>query len=992
MTSVLDINEVMNQFALKQKVKELQPIFKNPAEVPSHSLGDTWGAAFKSYSSFVTPFFKQSFIDKASLDVDPDFDPVQRLKDLREEDSSPFTESALRTLLFTENEEQFQSMLEFRNEQVKNRRIVAESGKMGMLAGFVAGNFSPVVLLGGYLGLTAKAGIALSVAKGAAIGAGIGVADESILAATTTEYGLDNMALNVGLTAAFGGILGGFAKRMSKVQAKGLQGNLKRIVESDDGSMAYSRAADDYLSDNLKKVDYEQIKHEEGYSYLPNRVIKSAAFLPILRSPLLKGAVHPFATVNKFNNSLFDTPLLLRKELQTGISRGEVLSRTMTRERITMESNFARDYNKLYKESGLKFAEFEKQVHRKVIDGLFDTETATGKAARVVDDIYTKLGDDLVKVGALDEAKLNPKTAVRYLPKRINREYTIANRERFIKIVTKEYTLFDYSGNPRVHKMGEDFVKVRLNAKKAAERTYDNLVRVGDQETAIGTMIRKMTEPKESFLKERTAMIRDTVISDFLDTNVATITSNYINKAVGLKNFRQWLRDIGYRNIEDIYKEIDLELKARLKGVKDAKQINKLISQAEEGKELIKSDIRLLLGIYDGSATTLDKTLSVIRKYQTIAKLGGVVITSLVELLMSPLRFGIKNTYKGYKDYFRSLATDKMAIKDIETHILGLEMYSQTRIKAYDPYALGREVYNPSTSMAWADKVTDVYGRYVSFLTPYTSMGRTIADFAAQRYLIGQMMNPSKLGRARLRSMGISESMESKILAQLKRAAPDYEKTGFINLSAWDPEVRRVMANAVFSEVDNAILIPRAGDIPETVRTNSVMATAFQFKSFSSNATTRVFLSALQRAALKDVTAVMGMTNLIMAGASVYILKARLAGFEPNLDLDNLIYQGAIRSGAVGMFWENALALMPTDSNVRSGPWKFRTAIFGPSYSTMSDVLDLFYGLQDGDLSNEDRKRIYRITPFANVFWLRRAVEKVYGIEKRTRRRKRKRR
>ena len=195
------------------------------------------------------------------------------------------------------------------------------------------------------------------------------------------------------------------------------------------------------------------------------------------------------------------------------------------------------------------------------------------------------------------------------------------------------------------------------------------------------------------------------------------------------------------------------------------------------------------------------------------------------------------------------------------------------------------------------------------------------------------------------------------------------------------PNLRRIFANAVFAEVDNSILIPRVGDTPAVVQNNQLASVAFQFRSFSSNATTRVLLSGIQRASLGDLQAAYGILGLITAGATVYTLKAKLAGIEPKMDIDTLLYEGITRSGVAGLFWENALALMPTESNVHSGPWKATTAMFGPSYSSLQEALDLLYGLSDGQLSQTDRRRALHLTPFANIFWLRSLFEKLYGIE-----------
>lgn len=951
-----------------------------PDEASEGGFFKALGPALRQESELISPLVKSGFFEDVSDIPQLDFDPEEQILELSETSPGRLSDDFIEEALKTVNQEQFDALNAFRGKQIADRQIIADSGVGGFTATLIAANVSPIAVAGGYLGIAARTTRAANAARAAALTAGVATGQEAILQATQTERTLEESALNIGASAALGAILGGAFGRVAPDSKKTMTSVIGRTMRGEDFNTP-SHGLDDSLSAARTKEDFELLKKEESPARLPTGVIKTAAPIPFLRSPVQKGLTSRFATIRGLTNRLFPHNLILGKELSDDITRGLPVRSLIDQEYIVRVSNLRRELLQLRKETNLKLSQFAEEVHNKLIKAEFDS-TPIGRAAQRLHNEFEDIGEGLVKAGVFKIDDLDVKTAKAYFPRRWNQEALLTKKDLFFDRAVPRIRLYDAKGYLRKKPLSED------EALDEAQRIYDNLLKGPGVASNADSIARNLSEGKAPFSKERVFMVPDEEFAEFLDKNIFNITDQYLHQAVAIKHFKNFLDEQGLKSSSEFRDILDREFGQLIKEAGgDARKIAKLKKDLTKERKLMDEMIRLTLGISDRGDSAIERTLGVLRKFQVLTKLGGVTITSLVESAMPVFRFGLHRTVRdGLLSDLGNFANLKLKAADYRQFVNGYETQMSHVLRVMtDPGEVGYR-YNPDSVMAWADRTTDVFGN-VSAINYWTDIGRMNADFIAQRRIIdfiesNQAGTLSDAKRATLRSIGISRELEPKILEQVRRVSPDYKKTGYMALSKWDPELRTVFANSTFQELENVILLPRKGDIPRITQESGLGATLFQFRSFSSNATTRVLLSGMQRMALGEAQALYGMMSLVAMGAMVYIAKARLLGIEPSTDIDTLITEGMMRSGVIGLFWENALALAPLPKSSKYAGRNALNIFLGPSFGTMEDSINALYGFTDGELSESDRRRLLRLTPFNNIFYLRNLFEKAFGVER----------
>lgn len=146
------------------------------------------------------------------------------------------------------------------------------------------------------------------------------------------------------------------------------------------------------------------------------------------------------------------------------------------------------------------------------------------------------------------------------------------------------------------------------------------------------------------------------------------------------------------------------------------------------------------------------------------------------------------------------------------------------------------------------------------------------------------------------------------------------------------------------------------------------------FKSFMSTATNKIALSGLAR---RDAEVLQGIVALMSMGASVYVLKEKLAGREPDLSFDNLVLQGLTRSGVAGLMVDSALTLSPwTDGASRYASGNLLSVFGGPTPTFLQNA---YRSTVQAANPEEDfnAKQALRLLPMQNLFYLRYIASKL---------------
>lgn len=206
-----------------------------------------------------------------------------------------------------------------------------------------------------------------------------------------------------------------------------------------------------------------------------------------------------------------------------------------------------------------------------------------------------------------------------------------------------------------------------------------------------------------------------------------------------------------------------------------------------------------------------------------------------------------------------------------------------------------------------------------------------------------------------------------------------------------DVETQRAYQNAVISDVRRTIITPSAGELP-TFMSIPIVRLLGQFRSFAFSATDKILVSGLQRA---DAAVVTGTMAAVTWGLMTGVLKAQIAGREFPWDKPQIaLFEAVDRSGVLGMVTDvNNIVERVSRGQIGANPFlgadetasRYRgrnlfDAVAGPTVGTIEDLLQLPAPLfEAGGLTQTDVRRLRRLLPFQNLFYLRGILDRAFG-------------
>jgi hypothetical protein len=202
----------------------------------------------------------------------------------------------------------------------------------------------------------------------------------------------------------------------------------------------------------------------------------------------------------------------------------------------------------------------------------------------------------------------------------------------------------------------------------------------------------------------------------------------------------------------------------------------------------------------------------------------------------------------------------------------------------------------------------------------------------------------------------------------------------------WTDEAGQNFLDVLKRQSDMAIVTPGAGDLPLWIRT-PVGSMIGQFKSFSFTAINRIMLPNMQRIAMGDPSAVVGMT--MQMGLAVAVYNAKMWGMdkEPDNSWQNLSGEMFRRSGYFGILADiDAISHKVSRGNVsinalvgggdvsRYYSRSFSGDLVGPTFGTLEDAGRAFGTLFSEDFNKGDLSSLRRLIPYQNLYWIRRGL------------------
>lgn len=969
--------------------------FKKPEEKPKSSFVDTLGAAFSQENiiSGVARAFTEGLPNKtgSNLDFSP-FDNDGEMISGYEDFADKFVGA--------NSEEDVQLIKNSIDREMNNKETLANAPTwMNVVSHLAAGAADPTMLIplvGAMTKATRTGRLIEGAVTGAAVGVTSGLARETGFQATQETRSLEESGLNVLMEGALGGILGGAVGAMSSAGRSAARVDLAGILGEDELKIRVGDNKELSVQRSIGAAEAD-IRDQEGLARINEsfaRVFGGGA--EWLMAPSLRGLTSGHGVMRQFTNRVFNHNFLLNKEL-AGDARGTIAENVMRRNEAKMiqanskvKSLFMKATGRksetlaalnIGRKGGVSYRQFQERISKALRDENYvDDIPEVRKAA----DVYRAEMDTLVK--QMEELKILPDdlTAAQkrnylsrvYDTKKMN---DVGVRNRFINKVSNYYREFNPDGTARATPLDDG------DAAELAQKTYENIMGEGDQSFAFNEVPESIIA-KGRFTKERSLLMEDKDLEEFLVNDAELIVSGYHKRATSLIEMQKALNDLGASSLADFKKSIVAEGNQRLNKAADPKARDAIRREINDDVKLADNMYRAMTGSLTkpGSA---DRFVNALLKFQTMRLLGGVTISSMSEMAMAPFRHGLLNTLKdGYLPMMRDWRAAKIAKDQLKDLDVGLEneVNNILRSLSSDEVELGAKTTEFDRMMNVASQT---FGKATG-LTYYTSFGRRIASQVASADIVRHLKRvksgkASELDIGTLANWGIGKAQHERVLAQIEKHVQKRNGSYITNLHLWDDDVAKdAFSNAIQNNVESVILKPGKGDVPIFAQSSNIGRLAFQFKSFISAATGKIGISGLQR---RDAKVLQGLLALTVMGGLSGMVKDKIAGKEISDDPTEFILEGISNSGVLGLLGTTALDISRVYANPstrRFGAESVQGVVLGPSATLIEDLAMRTGNLLDGNMTEKDKKKFAQMLPYMNLFYIRILTERAFKDDK----------
>ena len=962
------------------------------------SIDNTIGSFLSSEDISESLTDLQSSADRGELD--PDFNPFTKGQTMGYEGDD------LEALMWAANQEQFNLIEKQLLGEQHSRKRLEDSGVDGVLASITAGIFDPINLIpiGGSAVRVGKTGA--RIVKGATTTALTSipslVASEAVLGETQLTRTIEEQALNISGGIVLSGILGAGVSALTRSQVD-TGGKLIEDWMNDDiplvptGHEVEINNLRARMTDSVGAAAVIKTTNEQE-ELLSNTVFKAGAMSIGKLSPSTRSSMNSMKSVKNISERLMESNLFRVKDTEGIASAASAETKKKLFDRPLAESVMAkRDAYKEYKKTGkvageplLPSREWDEAVGKAMrrgdnADGLKIPNSAKAsvtKAAQATRNHFDHMKQKAIDVGILD-ADVDAKTAESWFH-RIYNTTTIESRRGEFK--TKITPYLKKQINERIAAM-ERLIKAKAGTQAAKDTELDlrtvlkredmdaYLDEVADQIVAKITGKDQFLEFNEikpiarGPLKERTLLVPDEVIEDFLISDVSLIEEK-INRVMGGEIVLK--EEFGTTRFADVKEEIDLEFKETAATLKDGSpELARLTKDHKRGIEDLSIVWDLIRGTYRSSTASPDsivrRGLGTARTLNYLRLLGGVLKSSIPDVFMPVFTNGAARVFGDvYAPLIKSFTDPsaanfiKLSKQEARLAGIGYESVLNTRIRAN--YGVGDPFVKGTAMERFLDNNGRDFGKWTG-LNKWNDFGKDVAAITTQqRILDGAVAGKlSKKETTRLSNLGFGE-------VELKNVANEFKKHGKVidgkkiaNTEEWDSQrlAERFRA-ALKKSADTTIITKGAGDVPLVVN-GEAMKTILQFQSFNFAATQKILLSGMQR---QDAEVLQGMMGMITMGMFVYALKAIESGKELSDDPLVWITEGVDRSGMAAMpFLLNDSLLEPAGlglSNLVGEPlpkftrYNSAARLAGPTAGLISDIFVGAGGITDALLRGEN--------------------------------------
>ena len=485
-------------------------------------------------------------------------------------------------------------------------------------------------------------------------------------------------------------------------------------------------------------------------------------------------------------------------------------------------------------------------------------------------------------------------------------------------------------------------------------------------------------QAKPSFLKNRTLMIPDDRIRDFLVMDADIVSGMMTNRLAPYLNlYEKFDGDI---ELKGVMKDIETEYLKSLQG-KTPEKVQVLSNQYNNAIENIAIIRDRALGTDRLSADPSSVGTRVHRALRTmnvITYLGGMAFSALADL--GRIRLAGRTIYtipfKAMNKEFRKGWFDKMD----ELSDLGVV----TEIVASNTYLSLSDVGGGVLPKTRIERGIEYVGGHFGTLSGMSLWNQTMKQMIAMNTESTILKSCKKLidGTATkeqisaLANNGIDTNMAERILSEFNTHGEIHKGLNLLNAQNWtDKQAKNGLLSALSSEVDRIIITP-GYDKSVMLNSNEYWKTIAQFKSFAVAATSRL----LGRSIQDGLTAqnIEHFTIMMALGALIYASKTKQGGRELSDNPAIWAVEAFDRAGIGGIFSEGnnilekvtGLGVRPIFDDVEGSRYATRSpadAVLGPSFGRLVNTMNLFKSIAEGDFSEQDVNTIMGFIPGQNL-------------------------
>lgn len=949
-------------------------------------------SASRSFFSVENPVFevtKELFAPDIDHEFDPEFEPFETLKAER-----PELLDLADQFVFVKNRAEFDRVALNIDHQLDNRENFAKATTLTKLAaGLAASGADPLILIP-YVGAAkvahAGARIGVGLAKGVALAGAAAVTRESILLASQETRTLSESAINVVAEATFGGIIGAAAGALSSPVKSAARGIYAKALAGEDFKITVGMGKKPTLIVTPKKGAPEMSEFDKlGLAHINERLVKIISGPDWLKAPDLRAILSPSLSIRKLGEVFYNSNYIRNKHV-LGEASGDRAQNAISAKENRIISDI-KEVEELYTDytgkgailsviarpaGKIKSLEFADRISRNLsdagrVDAIPQVNQAAAKLRKNMDTRIKELQE--VKI---IEKEISPEFMSNYLMRifSLKKLMNPGNEAKLVSTIRSWVKVFKKDATQRARPLSD---------KQADKIATDYVAKIrgeGDDQVSMRGAVEDVISTGK-FSKERKMLIPNAAIMEFIETDALRLYKNYMNTTSKMIETQKALERAGFKNFDEFIDGIRADKAEALKGLdKNSKEATTISKQFKEQEGLADQMYRSMLGQLRKPGRG-DRLVEALLNYQFVRLLGGVTISSLPELVMTPFRQGFLKTFKyAYIPMIRSFKTAKLS-KDQMNDLTGsLEMEQANVLRSLSGIDEMDNIGRNNTTWDHTQALLVKSFTKASVIGHFTSAGRRIAAQTAASDIVRTLQKGVK-GKdvERLASIGIGKEDYAPILKQINAHVQEYKGTNVINPHLWkDQNALGKMQSAIQVEIESAVLKPGIESTPFIVQRNVMAKLMFQFKSFMSASTGKILISGLQR---RDANVLAGLISLIAMGTVSGIMHDLIAGREISDDPWEVLLDGVARSGVLGLLMTTILDVGNTfysEKTRRFGGKNLSSNILGPTGGQIEGLATAIAGLADGDVTNADMRRAARMIPFLNLFYIKAITSRAF--------------